>query len=184
MNPDETGTSSPQDNDLDMTNNETPASHVQTWLDRPPSTLKSNVFSAVSGASSDPLTESLAPQPLIEKIAIPRGSNSGLWTSNGRVSRACDTCREQKVKCSGHRPACQRCREGDFTCIYTDRKREREVKFSGPVSQKYLMHEWLTLYSDNLPISCLRFGCTRIFYAICILTSNLNWQYKLRKSSA
>ncbi|KAJ5607199.1 hypothetical protein N7537_003818 [Penicillium hordei] len=140
MNPDETGTSSPRD-DLDMTNNETPASQVQKWHDRPPSTLKS--LSAVSEASSDPLTESFVPQPLIEKIAIPRGSNSGLWTSNGRVSRACDTCREQKVKCSGHRPACQRCREGDFTCVYTDRKREREVKFSGPVSQKYLMHEWL-----------------------------------------
>ena len=78
MNPNETGTSSPQDNDLDITNNETPASYVQTWLNRPPSTLKLNVFSEVSGALSDPLTESLAPQPLVKKIAILPGSNSGL----------------------------------------------------------------------------------------------------------
>lgn len=59
------------------------------------------------------------------KVAIPRSANPSSWTSSGRVSRACENCREQKAKCSGHRPTCQRCQESGIRCSYGDRKREK-----------------------------------------------------------
>ncbi|KAH2346174.1 hypothetical protein KXW91_006078 [Aspergillus fumigatus] len=62
------------------------------------------------------------------KVAIPRSANPSSWTSSGRVSRACENCREQKAKCSGHRPTCQRCQESGIRCSYGDRKREKMAK--------------------------------------------------------
>ncbi|KAJ5840138.1 uncharacterized protein N7525_005326 [Penicillium rubens] len=62
------------------------------------------------------------------KVAIPRNAQSSSWTSSGRVSRACENCREQKAKCSGHRPACHRCLDSNVPCSYGDRKREKMVK--------------------------------------------------------
>ncbi|KAJ5504529.1 hypothetical protein N7463_007403 [Penicillium fimorum] len=62
------------------------------------------------------------------KVAIPRNSQPSSWTSSGRVSRACENCREQKAKCSGHRPACHRCLDSGVQCSYGDRKREKMAK--------------------------------------------------------
>lgn len=62
------------------------------------------------------------------KVAIPRTAQPSSWTINGRVSRACENCREQKAKCSGHRPVCHRCQESGVRCSYGDRKREKMVK--------------------------------------------------------
>ncbi|EKV04571.1 C6 transcription factor, putative [Penicillium digitatum PHI26] len=62
------------------------------------------------------------------KVAIPRNAQSSGWASSGRVSRACENCREQKAKCSGHRPACHRCLDASVLCSYGDRKREKMVK--------------------------------------------------------
>ncbi|PKY02984.1 putative C6 transcription factor [Aspergillus campestris IBT 28561] len=62
------------------------------------------------------------------KVAIPRSTHASNWTSSGRVSRACENCREQKAKCSGHRPTCQRCQEAEIRCSYGDRKREKTAK--------------------------------------------------------
>lgn len=67
-------------------------------------------------------------RPLNTKVAIPRSANPSNWTSSGRVSRACENCREQKAKCSGHRPTCQRCQESGIRCSYGDRKREKVAK--------------------------------------------------------
>ncbi|PYH49250.1 putative C6 transcription factor [Aspergillus saccharolyticus JOP 1030-1] len=61
------------------------------------------------------------------KIRISRVT-SAAWTTSGRVSRACENCREQKAKCSGHRPTCQRCEEAGIPCSYGDRKREKVAK--------------------------------------------------------
>ncbi|KAJ5123579.1 hypothetical protein N7448_009676 [Penicillium atrosanguineum] len=63
------------------------------------------------------------------KVPIPRSAYPSSWTpTSGRVSRACENCREQKAKCSGHRPACQRCQDADTPCSYGDRKREKLLK--------------------------------------------------------
>jgi hypothetical protein len=63
------------------------------------------------------------------KVAIPRITTASAWPSSSRVSRACENCREQKAKCSGHRPACHRCKEADVRCSYGDRKREKMAKW-------------------------------------------------------
>ncbi|KAJ5393986.1 uncharacterized protein N7487_011627 [Penicillium crustosum] len=62
------------------------------------------------------------------KVAIPRNAQPSSWTSSGRVSRACENCREHKAKCSGHRPTCHRCLDAGVPCSYGDRKREKMVK--------------------------------------------------------
>ncbi|KAJ5939616.1 hypothetical protein N7466_002750 [Penicillium verhagenii] len=62
------------------------------------------------------------------KVAIPRIVNPSIWTSSSRVTRACENCREQKAKCSGDRPVCQRCKDADVPCSYGDRKREKMLK--------------------------------------------------------
>ncbi|KAE8375444.1 fungal-specific transcription factor domain-containing protein [Aspergillus bertholletiae] len=76
---------------------------------------------------------------LNSKVAIPRSANPSNWTSSGRVSRACENCREQKAKCSGHRPTCQRCQEARTRCSYGDRKREKMAKqLSDLTNQKHI----------------------------------------------
>ncbi|KAJ5147916.1 hypothetical protein N7476_000571 [Penicillium atrosanguineum] len=61
------------------------------------------------------------------KVPIPRDSKPRNWT-RGRVSRACENCHEQKAKCSGQRPTCDRCQQANVQCSYGDRKRERMLK--------------------------------------------------------
>jgi hypothetical protein len=63
------------------------------------------------------------------KVQIPRIAHSGNWNTSGRVSRACDNCREQKAKCSGHSPACDRCEDAGIRCLYGDRKGEKIAKW-------------------------------------------------------
>ncbi|KAJ5999278.1 hypothetical protein N7451_007088 [Penicillium sp. IBT 35674x] len=62
------------------------------------------------------------------KVPIPRASTPGIAKAHGRVSRACEACREQKAKCSGHQPTCNRCAQSGAKCSYGDRKREKIVK--------------------------------------------------------
>ncbi|KAJ6089614.1 hypothetical protein N7467_004830 [Penicillium canescens] len=62
------------------------------------------------------------------KVAIPRNAQRTNWTASGRVSRACENCRDQKAKCSGHRPVCHRCRDANVGCSYGDRKKEKMAK--------------------------------------------------------
>ncbi|CAI7612438.1 unnamed protein product [Penicillium glandicola] len=73
-------------------------------------------------------TSSLNSDRVNAKVAIPRTAQPSSWTSSGRVSRACENCREQKSKCSGHRPACHRCLDAGTRCSYGDRKREKMMK--------------------------------------------------------
>lgn len=62
------------------------------------------------------------------KVPIPRATRPVAYSTGGRVSRACEACRDQKAKCSGHRPSCHRCQESGMTCSYGDRKREKMLK--------------------------------------------------------
>ncbi|KAJ5982394.1 hypothetical protein N7451_012494 [Penicillium sp. IBT 35674x] len=62
------------------------------------------------------------------KVPIPRVSTPGTAKAHGRVSRACEACREQKAKCTGHQPTCNRCAQTGAKCSYGDRKREKIVK--------------------------------------------------------
>ncbi|KAF3343151.1 Glucosylceramidase [Verticillium dahliae VDG2] len=37
-----------------------------------------------------------------------------------RIAKACDSCRQKKLKCDGIRPACSRCMQYDIACMYAD----------------------------------------------------------------
>jgi hypothetical protein len=67
-------------------------------------------------------------EPRLPKVPIPRATNQMNAVTPGRVKQACQSCREQKAKCSGHRPACRRCEENSFSCVYKDRKRFKMTK--------------------------------------------------------
>lgn len=79
----------------------------------------------------DPLGANPGEGSLNAKVPIPRSAHPSNWTGSGRVSRACENCREQKAKCSGHHPACQRCQDTGVRCSYGDRKREKILKCVG-----------------------------------------------------
>lgn len=85
------------------------------------------------------------------KVAIPRASNISESSINKRVGHACEPCREQKTKCSGDRPACQRCQDLGLSCFYGDRKRERTAKsltqIPAFISLFFVNLLWLTYYT-------------------------------------
>lgn len=87
---------------------------------------------SVSGRE-DPAGPNLSEHPgapsVSGKVAIPRSARTIPWTSMGRTSRACENCREQKAKCSGHHPTCNRCKDAGIRCSYGDRKREKILKW-------------------------------------------------------
>lgn len=91
-----------------------------------------------SEASPIPSERSLNP-----KVPIPRTTRPINYTSSGRVGRACENCREQKAKCSGHRPSCHRCQDAGVPCSYGDRKREKMLKCVGYLSKKKNLHSYL-----------------------------------------
>ncbi|KAE8166391.1 fungal-specific transcription factor domain-containing protein [Aspergillus tamarii] len=107
-----------------------------------PSYAHSVNYDMVAGFAENPAGASpMFPgeRALNSKVAIPRSANPSNWTSSGRVSRACENCREQKAKCSGHRPTCQRCQEAGTRCSYGDRKREKMAKqLSDLTNQKHI----------------------------------------------
>lgn len=122
-------------------------SMTHSELGRDPQTCESSADTVLLRDPFQPVMNRFASHTLkLDQIAIPRGSNFDHFPSRRRVSRACDPCRDQKTKCTGQRPSCQRCRECDITCIYSDNKRERDVKFS--YIARELLDAWL---ADALP---------------------------------
>jgi hypothetical protein len=61
-------------------------------------------------------------QAVNAKIPIVRNPHPKIYTSSSRVGQACGNCREQKAKCSGHRPTCNRCQISGAHCSYGERK--------------------------------------------------------------
>lgn len=87
----------------------------------------------VVSATTEPIPghgdPSIGDGSLNPKVPIPRATYPSHLTGSGRVSRACENCREQKAKCSGDRPTCHRCQDGNLRCSYGDRKHEKMRKF-------------------------------------------------------
>jgi hypothetical protein len=80
-------------------------------------------------------SEGQAPQVSTRRVAIPRLKKRGGEEvaegerKSGRVSHACEPCRQRKTKCSGERPTCTRCKDIDVVCFYADGKRDRLKKY-------------------------------------------------------
>lgn len=90
-----------------------------------PSVFQTNINPFAGG---EPLGPNPGERPLNSKVPIPRSIYTGNYTASSRVGRACDNCRKQKTKCSGHRPTCQRCQDVHIRCSYGDRKREKMLR--------------------------------------------------------
>lgn len=55
----------------------------------------------------------------IQRLRRERRENEG----QQRTARACDTCRQRKMKCDGNRPMCAQCQaQGLATCAYSEAK--------------------------------------------------------------
>ncbi|EIT79924.1 fungal specific transcription factor [Aspergillus oryzae 100-8] len=93
------------------------------------------------------------------KMAIPRlaeGAESA-FTSPGRfhrrhVSRACESCRQRKTKCTGDKSGCRNCKEAGIICCYTDGKREKSKRQMASLEGK------IQAYEDVLRKLSIRFG--------------------------
>lgn len=60
------------------------------------------------------------------KVAIPRISGRAPVTKRQRVARACDSCRQIKLRCNGNRPSCDYCLTIGKPCQYSASKREAQ----------------------------------------------------------
>ncbi|KAL4948243.1 fungal-specific transcription factor domain-containing protein [Aspergillus filifer] len=77
------------------------------------------------------------------KIAIPRATAVKAAAHRRRSARACEPCRQRKVKCDAGRPECRKCREHGLTCSYIDIKRIRDQKQLGVLGEKVEKYEKL-----------------------------------------
>lgn len=89
--------------------------------------LKGNASHAVSAHRAEHILTS-------RKMAIPRlAEGLETFSTPGRfhrrhVSRACESCRQRKTKCTGDKSGCRNCREAGIICCYTDGKREKSKR--------------------------------------------------------
>ncbi|KAJ5177378.1 uncharacterized protein N7500_000077 [Penicillium coprophilum] len=78
------------------------------------------------------------------KVAIPRlASSDALLHGRRRSARACEPCRQRKIKCDGIRPLCGQCVYHNHTCSYEDVKRVRDQKRLGSLVKRVDTYEAL-----------------------------------------
>ncbi|KAK1150039.1 hypothetical protein N8T08_003597 [Aspergillus melleus] len=77
------------------------------------------------------------------KVAIPRSQSLSSQSERRRSARACEPCRQRKIKCDGNKPACRQCVEHDVKCTYMDVKRVRDQKQLGALAKKADRYEKL-----------------------------------------
>ena len=78
------------------------------------------------------------------KVAIPSlaGSDSSIH-GRRRAARACQPCRQRKIKCDGVRPSCGQCAINSHSCYYEDVKRVRDQKQLGSLAKRVDTYESL-----------------------------------------
>ena len=79
----------------------------------------------------------------IPKVAIPRTAAVSGQSQRRRSARACEPCRQRKIKCDGNKPACKQCVEHNVSCSYLDVKRVRDQKQLGVLAKKVQRYERL-----------------------------------------
>lgn len=91
-------------------------------------------FSTVSGP---------VPGPGLSKVAIPRLTPTDVSHGRRRSARACELCRQRKIKCDGVRPSCSQCSFNKQQCFYEDVKRVRDQKRLGSLAKRVEAYESL-----------------------------------------
>ena len=88
------------------------------------------------------------------KVAIKRlKSDKETWNQepgseagSSRVRRACESCRNRKIKCYGEQPTCRHCRELGVDCYYASGKRDQRRRYN---------HHLPCRHSDHAPMLLL-----------------------------
>ncbi|KAJ5981975.1 hypothetical protein N7451_012075, partial [Penicillium sp. IBT 35674x] len=137
------------------------------------------------------LEKVMASKLLISRLRRQRHvSNSGR-----RTSRACDMCRERKVKCDGHQPHCSQCIGlGLKNCSYSERKlvrlqnelaldrkkienyeecfRDLAIEFEGPIAER--IQSTLQPEAPEKKFQCLVFVITWLLDDVDIASKDFN----------
>jgi hypothetical protein len=79
----------------------------------------------------------------VAKVAIPRAAPYSIHSQRRRSARACEPCRQRKIKCDGNKPVCRQCHEHHVTCSYLDVKRVRDQKQLEVLSHRVKEYESL-----------------------------------------
>ncbi|GLA17943.1 hypothetical protein AnigIFM62618_005096 [Aspergillus niger] len=90
-----------------------------------------------SSSSSRELSGSAA------KVAIPRTTSASSQSQRRRSARACEPCRQRKIKCDGSKPVCRQCIDHNVSCFFVDVKRVRDQKQLGLLGKKVEQYERL-----------------------------------------
>lgn len=78
------------------------------------------------------------------KVAIPRAGPAPQPPARRRIGRACQVCRERKIKCGGQKPACEQCATLGVECAYVSSQREkREIQVEQLKSENELFRSLL-----------------------------------------
>ncbi|KAJ5389145.1 uncharacterized protein N7496_000213 [Penicillium cataractarum] len=77
------------------------------------------------------------------KVAIPRLAAPTTYRGRRRSARACEPCRQRKIKCDGVRPTCGQCSYHNSQCLYEDVKRVRDQKMLELLSKRTERYESL-----------------------------------------
>ncbi|KAJ9289377.1 transcriptional regulator family: Fungal Specific TF [Paecilomyces variotii] len=76
------------------------------------------------------------------KVAIPRISTSGpAMQRRRRAPRACEQCRQRKIKCTAETPSCRQCLDLNLHCAYSEGKRVREQRQLESLTRKVEQYE-------------------------------------------
>jgi hypothetical protein len=96
-----------------------------------------------TASSSSSVRGSLPPGASIPKVAIPRLAGTDISHGRRRSARACEPCRQRKIKCDGLRPCCSQCTYYNHSCYYEDVKRVRDQKRLGSLAKRVEAYESL-----------------------------------------
>ena len=96
-----------------------------------------------STASSSSSVHGSVPPTAVAKIAIPRVTAADFSHGRRRSARACEPCRQRKIKCDGLRPSCSQCNYHNHQCSYEDVKRVRDQKRLGSLAKRVEAYEAL-----------------------------------------
>lgn len=77
------------------------------------------------------------------KVAIPRLAPPTTHRGRRRSVRACEPCRQRKIKCDGVRPTCGQCAYHNNRCVFEDVKRVRDQKMLELLSKRAERYESL-----------------------------------------
>lgn len=101
-------------------------------------------FSPIQYAFSQHMSTPSASGSTAPKVAIPRLTGSDTFIhGRRRAARACQPCRQRKIKCDGIRPSCGQCAYHNYGCNYEEVKRVRDQKQLGSLAKRVDTYEAL-----------------------------------------